>query len=542
MLESAMVDGGGQPNPSLFRQRVLAGSREASGPWWQDASRARTTWWEQPPQPQPELASYSTDAPVGGPEISRDGLGVRLIPALAALALLMVIAHVSDPPQISRVLVPLVGVLGAIGFAGWLQRLHPDEPWLRKYFILGMVVKIAGTVLRYTTLLKKGQLGDASVYDTFGVRYANSWLGRSHFPPPTLANLKSSNFMRWFTGIVYYLFGRDLIAGFFVFSLIAFAGSYLWYRAAVIAVPFLDRKLFFILITFAPSIVFWPAGVGKEALMEFGLGSDRARRRVHAHRPAALRTSRRRSPARWLVYVVRAHLLGLAAIALAFAYLFGRQRSAATRSELARESHRHHDRRGDSPRSASPRARSACTFATLSPSAVQSELQATSVSTTQGHSGFTTNVSLSPLHLPQDAVTVLLRPFPWEVQSKNQILASLEGIGLVAFMVYRRKSLALSLRLLRRVPFLFYAWILTLLYVLLFQAFGNFGLLGTRAIHCPSGALRAACARRAAGEARRSGSAGRAPVARVSGAPNRRGDPFLCGSACRSPRAKVKVR
>ncbi len=44
-------------------------------------------------------------------------------------------------------------------------------------------------------------------------------------------------------------------------------------------------------------------------------------------------------------------------------------------------------------------------------------------------------------------------------------------------MIYRRKSIALSLRELRSEPFLLYAWTLTLLYVLLFQAFGNFGLL-----------------------------------------------------------------
>jgi hypothetical protein len=72
---------------------------------------------------------------------------------------------------------------------------------------------------------------------------------------------------------------------------------------------------------------------------------------------------------------------------------------------------------------------------------------------------------------------VLLRPFPWEVQSKNQILASLEGIGLAAFIFIRRKSVALSLRMVRDAPFLLYAWILTVFNVLLFQAFGNFGLL-----------------------------------------------------------------
>ena len=181
-------------------------------------------------------------------------------------------------------------------------------------------------------------------------------------------------------------------------------------------------------------------------------------------------------PGAWLTYVVRAHLLGLAFLALAFAYVFGRQRvRSATKSSLAKPvgivvvvmlaafgviqgAKRLH-------------------ISSLTPAAIQTELQATSVSTTQERSAFKTNVSLSPLHLPQDAATVLLRPFPWEVQSKNQILASLEGLGLAAFILIRRRSVALSLRKLREVPFLFYAWILTLLYVLLFQAFGNFGLL-----------------------------------------------------------------
>ena len=74
-------------------------------------------------------------------------------------------------------------------------------------------------------------------------------------------------------------------------------------------------------------------------------------------------------------------------------------------------------------------------------------------------------------------MTVLLRPFPWEVSSKLQILASLEGIALAGLIVYRRRSVALSLRRLRSSPFLFYCWTLTLLYAVTFQAFANFGLL-----------------------------------------------------------------
>jgi hypothetical protein len=74
-------------------------------------------------------------------------------------------------------------------------------------------------------------------------------------------------------------------------------------------------------------------------------------------------------------------------------------------------------------------------------------------------------------------VTVLLRPFPWEVDSSLQILASLEGVALAAFIFWRRKSLAISLRHIRTVPFLFYCWTLTILYAVTFQAFANFGLL-----------------------------------------------------------------
>jgi hypothetical protein len=55
--------------------------------------------------------------------------------------------------------------------------------------------------------------------------------------------------------------------------------------------------------------------------------------------------------------------------------------------------------------------------------------------------------------------------------------ASLEGVALAALIVIRRRSLAISLRHLRTVPFLFYCWTMTILYALTFQAFANFGLL-----------------------------------------------------------------
>jgi hypothetical protein len=463
-------------------------SRGRAAAWWADPSRTSRPWWGSrttqvpgvvQPAPSPQVAAAGGDAKHlrGGYERSVAGLGTSpsFITAVILLAVLIATAHFADTPVLSRVLVPVIGLLGTMGYASWLQRRHPDEPWLARLLVWGVVVKLVGTVLRYFTLLKNGSLGDASGFDIYGKRYANAWLGKAGAVAPVLSNLKSSNFMRWFTGMVYYLFGRDIWTGFFVYSLIAFVGSYLWYRAAVVALPALDRKLFFILITFAPSIVFWPAGIGKEALMQFGLGSI-ALGVAYLLNGQVFYGFLIAIPGGWLVNVVRAHLLGLATIALAFAYLLGRaRRTTIKKSSLAR------------PIGIILVVLAAAFGVTqgakrlhinaLTPSAVQSELEATSTSTTQGHSKVQTNVSLSPLRLPQDAITVLLRPFPWEVQSKNQIVASLEGAALAAFIFYRRKSVALSLRMLREEPFLLYAWILTLLYVLLFQAFGNFGLL-----------------------------------------------------------------
>ena len=45
------------------------------------------------------------------------------------------------------------------------------------------------------------------------------WMGNG--PEPYLPDLRKTNFIRWFTGVVYYVFGSNVVAGFFVFGLLA---------------------------------------------------------------------------------------------------------------------------------------------------------------------------------------------------------------------------------------------------------------------------------------------------------------------------------
>jgi hypothetical protein len=411
---------------------------------------------------------------------SRSALSMPALLGAVAVFFVMAASAQSFPSAIlTRILVPVFGLLATIAAARWLQARHPDEPWLGKFLILAVLAKEFASILRYRTLVNSyGDVGDASVFDIYGRRYSAFWLGTSKVVP-TLDNIRKSNFLRWFTGVVYYLFGTDMIAGFMVFGLIAFVGSYLWYRAACEAVPFLDKRLYFVIVFFVPSILFWPSSIGKEALMQFAIGSA-ALGTAHLFNGKLLRGILVGLPGAWLMWVVRPHLLAIVVLGAGVAYLFGQGPRARRAAELSTSLIK--------PIGlvlisfivvfAVSQGAKSLGLPTLTLGSVQGELDATTVSTAQGGSAFDNGGnSLSPLHLPQGMITVLLRPFPWEVGGALQELASLEGIALATFIIIRRKSLAISLRHLRSVPFLFYCWALTILYGVTFQAFANFGLL-----------------------------------------------------------------
>jgi hypothetical protein len=475
-----------------------------------EPARAAGGWWTyRRPDPRPgpllnprprELTPAVPDPPSGGGDADASGPAPGASPnesseraakldskgsmagvvAVAGVVVLVLSVRFFSSAQLSRVLVGITGLAAVMAIAPKLARKHLDEPWLGKFLVYGVIAKEIASVLRYRTLVNSyGDVGDATVYDKYGRRYLGIWLHQAGAVAPPFGDLRKSNFLRWFTGIVYYLFGQDMIAGFIVFALIAFAGSYLWYRAGVEALPFLDRKLFFLFVFFAPSIAFWPSSIGKEALMQFGIGSA-ALGTAHLLKGRIIRGLAVAAPGTWLLWVVRPHLLALVTLAAAGAYLIGksprRSKAAVTQSSLVK------------PIGvivvgflalfAVSQGAKSLGLPSLTLGSVQAELDATTLSTAQGNSSFNNGGnSLSPLHLPQGMVTVLLRPFPWEVSSPLQILASFEGIALAAFIVYRRKSIALSLRRMRTSPFLFYCWTLTLLYAITFQAFANFGLL-----------------------------------------------------------------
>jgi hypothetical protein len=374
------------------------------------------------------------------------------------------------------VLVPLAAILLALAASRRITRLHPDEAWVGRWLVLGVAAKLTASYVAYLTLVQSYEgVGDATGYDSFGREFAAAWLGDG--TAPELPDLRRTNFLRWFTGVVYYLFGSNMVTGFFVFGLLALVGSYFWYRAAVVAVPGVNKRLYLGLVLFAPSIVYWPAYIGKEALMQLGIGTV-ALGTAHLLRQRLVKGLVVATAGGWPLWVVRPHLLALVTVAAGCAYVAGRVRvgDQGVRSLLAR-----------------PVGLLAVVLLAaftvsqgakflgmedLSLSSIEAELDEQTERSTTGGSEFDNDGnSLNPILLPQGAVTVLLRPFPWETERPLQLLASLESVVLAGLVIVRLPSLRTALSRARSTPFLLYCWVLTILYAATFSSFANFGLL-----------------------------------------------------------------
>ncbi|HKN91527.1 MAG TPA: hypothetical protein VJ622_14730, partial [Acidimicrobiia bacterium] len=96
-----------------------------------------------------------------------------------------------------------------------------------------------------------------------------------------------------------------------------------------------------------------------------------------------------------------------------------------------------------------------------------------------GKSGstFTSLSPNNPAGFALSGVTVLFRPFPFEVRNAQAMLTSLEGLSLLALCALSFRRLArLKVELPRR-PYLVFGFVYTLAFVYAFSALQNFGIL-----------------------------------------------------------------
>jgi len=97
--------------------------------------------------------------------------------------------------------------------------------------------------------------------------------------------------------------------------------------------------------------------------------------------------------------------------------------------------------------------------------------------TSRGGSEFVPSVMDSPVRAPVAVVTVLFRPFFFEAHNLQAFLTALEGAVLLALFLLRLRWFAAAIRSLRRQPYVVFCLAFTVLFVLAYSSFANFGLL-----------------------------------------------------------------
>jgi hypothetical protein len=404
------------------------------------------------------------------------GLTVVTVVGLAAISgylwlLLNVAATASYAAWSGMLLIPVVVLLN-IPLVLRAGRRDPDPRFLQ-LLVVAFVAKLAATAARWVMAFVLYNGSDAMSYSIEGARLAEAYRNWD-FGAEIGRDFVGTGFMRVATGAVYVVTGPSFYLVWLIFSLLGFWGTYFLYRAFRIAVPDGDARRYALLLLLLPSMLFWPAGLGKEAFITFGIG-------LMAYGSALLLSGYRTWAVPLLLglaatAVVRPHITAALFTALVLAWFLRKRPRPAT--ELTPLTYL-----GGATvilGAGAVVASSAASFLgldSLTVSGVDSAISDTTELTDEGGSTFTPASVRSPLDMPMAAFTVIFRPMIFEATNPQMLLAAAEGALLLGLVALSWRSLAKLPGRLRRQPYLILCIVYTIVFVYAFSNFGNFGIL-----------------------------------------------------------------
>jgi hypothetical protein len=400
--------------------------------------------------------------------------GVLLGGAITVLGLLVLISTHTSGLWVILFLLP---ILLAASWPAFLRQARRErDARLAQLLMLALVLKLFGSLVRYWVAIHVYEgVADAIQYHQVGADLARRFAA-GHFDTG-LSSLSSTDFIRFFTGVIYTVTGPSIYAGFLLYSWLAFWGMFFLYQAFTIAVPDGNRRSYARLLFFLPSMLYWPSSIGKEAWMLFALG-------LAAKGTARLLTGRTwgglvlAGTGLWLATLVRPHVGGMAALGLLVAYLlarpprrlgmlgaviklFGLAVLLVVAVVLLGQIQRYLLDKGIDPAEG-----------------VNSVLAESARRTSGGGSGFQApSTSTSLLGLPYATVTILFRPFPFEAHNAQAAVIALESTLLLCLTVVRSRTIWRAVRHLRRWPYVAFVVVYTAGFVVAFASISNFGIL-----------------------------------------------------------------
>lgn len=401
----------------------------------------------------------------------------------AVLSLVPILAQTEAPSDGGSFAEFAVFTLIAYVFVSWLARTMPtkaDRSWLPRLIMWGFVAKILGTLARFWMVTVLYGTGDSYVYHLFGTINANVW--QAFQVPVGTAGGQGTAFTEVVTSFLYAVYTPTFLGGFFIFSMLSFMGQLLFLSAFR---PWFGQekgKIYAYAILFFPSLVFWPAGIGKDALMVFSLGlaAYGVSRLLRTYQISAVLLI---APGLYLAASIRPHVAGIFGIATVAAMLLGKapkklqghpKRALMILTALA----------GVAVLLATFSATFAVTVegagATQDPSeflADVNERTATGGSQIEGGGGIA-----SPAQLPLAIVTVLFRPLIHEGRNAQVIVSAVEGTAMLLLVLWKMPTIWKNKRLIRDKAWVTLCFFYTGGFVLAFSAILNLGILARQRV------------------------------------------------------------
>ncbi len=380
----------------------------------------------------------------------------------------------------------VIPVYALIGLAVVRRMFRGAQRPLAIILSWGLLVKLGGTFARYWVGFEAYEGGiDASRYHRVAAEAAGKvWSGEESVVT-ILPRSTGTPFLEHLTSFIYTLTGSSQLAGFITFSFLAYLGTLLMVKAAVIAVPNLAASRYAWLCVLFPSIVYWPSSIGKEAAIFLGLGI------------ATYGIATMFAYGRWIrpllliaaglgfTSLIRPHIAGIwvaAAIPALVIALVGRSRSNPARGQ------RPISRLGVVPvlvlAIAGLSVLAGTTVRYLAPHSDEVSstefnqiLEETTRRTSEAGSTFTPPSVESPADWPLAVVRTLTRPLPLEARGLAQLVSAAEMMALLGLYAISWRRLLNLPRLIVTNPYVTFAVTAIVLVGLAYSSFANLGVL-----------------------------------------------------------------
>jgi hypothetical protein len=350
-----------------------------------------------------------------------------------------------------------------------------EDKWFLKVLIYAFFVKVGVTLFRlWWAYGYKNGVSDATQYWSAGRDWGPE-IRNLNFDFIAYALQPGTDFVEVFTAFVMAVIGETLPGNFLFFSLMAFAGSVLYYKAFRTAFPDGNRKLYAALIFFYPSWIYWVSSMGKDSMMALAIG-------LMAYGVALLfnRSSTKGMTlfilGAAMALMVRPHIVGLLGLAMALPLTLKPPVRNKTIAPILRVFYL-----GIAISGAFYLVTNAATYLNLESTSIEATLERYEdyqSNAQRGGSAFEPTPITHPMGVPMAFLTLLFRPFPWEAPNAAALVLAMEGVTLAGVMTWRAGSLRKAIASVGSNPYVLFVLVYFVASAMALTVIGNFSLLG----------------------------------------------------------------